>query len=161
MFAHSRGICESVYPVHNPFALRKMSLEDIDELLKALEAKYLLAEGLMVSTANKKILLGVLNELKLLYGELTLKCLPLGEGDYLPNIKITKLSVVNDKLEYDARVNEWIDSAESCTSVKSNLKRNDRLKIDRNSKRQFTCTSVPVNLVRALPVRKSGRIGSS
>ena len=111
------------------------SLENIDKLLKALEAKYLLAEGLMVSTANKKILLGVLNELKLLYDELMLKCLPLGEGDYLPNTKTTKLSVVNDKSEFDARVNEWIDSAESCSSVRSNLERNDRLKFDKDSER--------------------------
>ena len=139
LFAHSQYICRSVFFVLNLFALRK--IRNIDELLKALEAKYLLAEGLMVSTANKKILLGVLNELKLLYDELMLKCLPLREGDYLPNTKTTKLSVVNDKSEFNARVNEWIDSAESCSSVRSNLERNDRLKIDKDSESQSTCTS--------------------
>ena len=50
LFAHSQYICRSVFFVFNLFALRKMpSLENIDKLLKALEAKYLLAEGLMVS----------------------------------------------------------------------------------------------------------------
>ena len=63
------------------------------------------------------------------------------DEDYLPNTKITKLSVINDKLEFDARVNEWIDSTESCSSVKSCLERNERLKIVRDSDRQSTCTS--------------------
>ena len=80
----------------------------------------------MMSAANEKIIPGVLNKLKLFFDELMLKCQPLGYDDYLSKTKFTKLSVVSDKLKFDARVNELIDSAESCTSVILNLEKQNK-----------------------------------
>ena len=103
------------------FLLQRTMAQNLAELLKSLDGEYLVAEGLMVSFANCKILLKCIAKIDNLYEKIMLECQSLGENDVFPDSdNVTKSSVIKDKLGFEERVREWRMSAEytesSCTS---------------------------------------------
>ena len=99
------------------FLLQRTMAQNLAELLKLLEGEYLVAEGLMVSFANRKILLKFVAKIDNLYEKIMLECQSLGENDVLPDSdNITKSSVIKDKVGFAERVREWRMSAEYAES---------------------------------------------
>ena len=67
------------------FLLQRTMAQNLAGLLELLEGEYLVAEGLMVSFANRKILLKCVAKIDNLYEKIMLECQSLGENDVLPD----------------------------------------------------------------------------
>ena len=87
--------------------------ELIRSRLRALENKYLIADGLMVSAQNKSILEGMLPSVEIDFDALMTECVMLADGDALPGTDATKSSVMISKLEFDSRVRDWLNEVGS------------------------------------------------
>ena len=87
--------------------------ELIRSRLRALENKYLIADGLMVSAQNKSILEGMLPSVEIDFDALMTECVMLADGDALPGTDATKGSVMISKLEFDSRVRDWLNEVGS------------------------------------------------
>ena len=77
-------------------------------LLKSLHDKYLIADGLMLSPENERIVRTVVAEINSEFDNLMMSCVMLNDDDELPRTCTLKLSVVEAKMEFDMRVNEWL-----------------------------------------------------
>ena len=134
------------------FLLQRTMAQNLAGLLKLLEGEYLVAEGLMVSFANRKILLKCVAKIDKLYEKIMLECQSLGENDVLPDSdNVTKSSAIKNKLGFEERVREWRMSAEyaessstsgaesTFVSVLESDREGDKVEIDC---RTSTCSSV-------------------
>ena len=100
------------------FLLQRTMVENLAELLKSFEGEYLVAKGLMVSFANRKIPLKCIAKIDNLYEKIMLECQSLVENDVLSDSdSVTKSSVIKDKLNFEERVREWRMSAEYTESI--------------------------------------------
>ena len=136
------------------FLLQRTMAQNLAELLKSLEGEYLVAKGLMVSFANRKILLKCIAKIDNLYEKIMLECQSLGENDVLSDSdSVTKSSVIKDKLGlgFEERVREWRMSTEytessstsgaesTSVSVLESDREGDKVEIDCHTS---TCSSV-------------------
>ena len=134
------------------FLLQRTMAQNLAGLLKLLEGEYLVAEGLMVSFANRKIFLKCVAKVDNLYEKIMLECQSLGENDVLPDSdNVTKSSVIKDKVGFEERVRERLMSAEyaessstsgaesTSVSLLESDREGDKVKIDC---RTSTCSSL-------------------
>ena len=80
---------------------------NLSVILHSLQRKYLRAEGLMLNSENKLILMELTNEINIAYDSLMLRCVSLSDKDLLSGTGETKLKVVEATREFDARLGEW------------------------------------------------------
>ena len=92
-------------------------------LLKSLHDKYviLIADGLMLSPENERIVRTVVAEINSEFDSLMTSCVMLNDDDELPGTCTLKLSVVEAKMEFDMRVNEWLRCSASVRARQSGV----------------------------------------
>ena len=90
-------------------------------LLKSLHDKYLIADGLMLSPENERIVRTVVAEINSKFDNLMTSCVMLNDDDELPGTCTLKLSVVEAKMEFDMRVNEWLRCSTSVRARQSGV----------------------------------------
>ena len=90
-------------------------------LLKSLHDKYLIADGLMLSPENERIVRTVVAEINSKFDNLMTSCVMLNDDDELPGTCTLKLSVVEAKMEFDMRVNEWLRCSTSVRTRQSEV----------------------------------------
>ena len=78
--------------------------------LYSLREKCITLEGLMLSPETENIVKPLLPEIDVMYDGIMLNCARFAEDDILPGTSTTKLKVMTEKSEFDARVKEWLES---------------------------------------------------
>ena len=83
---------------------------DVACILRSLQDKCMVVDGLMLNPENEVIIRSVLFEIKVTYEELMLKCANLSDEDVLSGCSTTKSEIKLAKSEFDERVKIWLDS---------------------------------------------------
>ena len=86
-----------------------MPSNDLSALLRVLQSKYLIVDGLMLNFENESIVRNLLADINAEYDTLMFECVLLSDGDLLPSTDTTKIGVRQAKFEFDSRVKEWSD----------------------------------------------------
>ena len=88
-------------------------------LLKSLQSKYLIADGLMLMPDNEHLVKMVVTEINSEFDQLMVACVKKNDDDILPGTFMLKISVVEDKLKFDRKVNDWLKCVTSNSLIQS------------------------------------------
>ena len=144
-------------PMYTDLSMDNGTCDDFSVEVAELNEKYLMADGLMLSAHNRKVLNSLLlkidREFELLFSRTSLW----PDSVNLPGTNVTKGTLKQSKREFDDRVEEWFCSADKIAeelSVNSNsckTGRNERLMKSRSKSSKnsvFTSTSSSLSLKR-------------
>ena len=144
-------------PMHTDLSMDNGTCDDFSVEVAELNEKYLMADGLMLSAHNRKVLNSLLlkidREFELLFSRTSLW----PDSVNLPGTNVTKGTLKQSKREFDDRVEEWFCSADkiaeelsvngnSCKTGKNERLMKSRSKSSKNS--VFTSTSSSLSLKR-------------
>ena len=85
---------------------------DLSETLRAVETKYLIADGLMLQAENKCILRNLVAKINYDLDALLVQCISIDDDALLPGTAVKLINAKRAKLEFDIRVNDWFDDIE-------------------------------------------------
>ena len=87
-------------------------MTDLSEPLRAVETKYLIADGLMLRAENECISKNLVADINGDFDALMVQCISIDDDALLPGTAVKLVTVKSAKLEFDTRVNDWFDDIE-------------------------------------------------